>query len=400
MRKEFFAGFTTFLTMSYIIVVNPSILSTPGTGMSFSGVLTATVLLSFLMTLLMGVYAELPLAVAPGMGLNAFFTFSLILGEKIPWNQALGMVFWAGVFFLIISLTPIREKMAKSLSQNMKIATSVGIGLFLCLIGLKSAGIIVADQVTFVKMGEFNSSSVLSVLGFILIFPLFSKKNPLAFILPIFLITLISFLLGMTHAPLNFVSMPDFETVFFKLDFWGPLKWSMLPAILTIMFTDLFDSISTFVGVSRASGLHDKDGNPLRLREGLIVDAFATMFAGLFGTSSGTAFIESASGVEAGGRTKWTAIFCSLFFLPFFFLSPMLEMIPAYATAPVLIFVGLLMFQHIKEIDFTHIQKWMPAVVTIVLIPFSFSITKGLVAGVLLEVVFRLLSCWRKTVRE
>lgn len=174
----------------------------------------------------------------------------------------------------------------------------------------------------------------------------------------------------------------------------------MLPAILTIMFTDLFDSISTFVGVSRASGLHDKDGNPLRLREGLIVDAFATMFAGLFGTSSGTAFIESAAGVEAGGRTKWTAIFCSLFFLPFFFLSPMLEMIPAYATAPVLIFVGLLMFQHIKEIDFTHIQKWMPAVVTIVLIPFSFSITKGLLAGVLLEVVFRLLSYWRKTVRE
>lgn len=219
MRKEFFAGLTTFLTMSYIIVVNPSILSTPGTGMSFSGVLTATVLLSFLMTLLMGVYAELPLAVAPGMGLNAFFTFSLILGEKIPWNQALGMVFWAGVFFLIISLTPIREKMAKSLSQNMKIATSVGIGLFLCLIGLKSAGIIVADQVTFVKMGEYHLSSLLSVLGFILIFPLFSKKNPLAFILPIFLITLISFLLGMTHAPLNFVSMPDFETVFFKLDF-------------------------------------------------------------------------------------------------------------------------------------------------------------------------------------
>ncbi|MBY0517188.1 MAG: NCS2 family permease [Bacteriovoracaceae bacterium] len=390
-KTELIAGLTTFLTMSYIIFVNPSILSTPGTGMSFSGVLTATVLLSALMTLFMGLYAKLPFAVAPGMGLNAFFTFTLVLSEGIPWPTALGLVFWAGAFFLLISLTPLREKLAESLPDNLKIASAVGIGLFLSFIGFKNAGWVVSDQATFVKMGPLNPSMLLSFVGLMIILVMMRKKSVWAFLVSILTVTLLAIPFGLITKPESLTAMPDFSSVFFKLDIWGALKFSFIPAILSIVFTDMFDSISTFVGVSRAANLVDAKGNPLRMKQALIVDSFATMLAGVFGTSAGTAYIESAAGIEAGGRTGLTSVFTALFFLPCLFLSPLIGVVPAFATAPVLISVGLLMFKNIFDLKRDHFEEWVPAALTIILIPLTFSITKGLMAGLFIQWLLYLL---------
>ena len=381
LRTEAIAGVTTFFTMAYIVVVNPSILSTPGTGMAFSGVLTATVLVCFLMTLLMGVYAKLPFAVAPGMGINAYFTFTVILTQKVWWQVALGIVFWAGVLFLLISVTPIRETIAKAIPSELRIATAAGIGIFLTFIGLKNAGLITSDPVTFVKLGTLNFTTLLAILGLMVTVVLSIRRSALAYLAGIFAVTLIAWLAGQLKAPDQIFSTPDFKTVFLKLDVIGALKLSLLPAIIGILFTDLFDSISTFIGVAHAADLLDENGNPRNLRQGLIVDSVATFGAGLAGTSSGTAYIESIAGISSGGRTGWTSVFTALCFLPCFFLAPLAAMVPPYATAPVLILVGAAMFKSVGQINFTRIEEGLPAFLTIILIPLTFSITQGILWG-------------------
>ena len=381
LRTEAIAGITTFFTMAYIVVVNPTILSTPGTGMAFSGVLTATVLVCFVMTLVMGLYAKLPFAVAPGMGINAFFTFTIILTQKVWWQTALGIIFWAGVLFLVISVTPIRETIAKAIPAELRIATATGIGIFITFIGLKNAGFITSDPVTFVKLGTLGIPSILSILGLIVTVLLLIRRSALAYLAGIFVVTLVAFLARQITAPPTLFSAPDFHTVFLKLDILGALKLSLLPAIVGILFTDLFDSISTFIGVAHAAELLDENGNPRNLRQGLIVDSFATFGAGLAGTSSGTAYIESIAGISAGGRTGMTSVFTALCFLPCFFLAPIAGMVPVYATAPVLILVGAAMFKSVRHIDFQKIEEGLPAFLTIILIPLTFSITQGILWG-------------------
>ncbi|MCM0605778.1 MAG: NCS2 family permease [Xanthomonadaceae bacterium] len=400
MKKDLIGGVTTFLTMAYIVIVNPAILSTQGSGMSFSGVLTATVLLAFTMTLLMGLYARLPFAVAPGMGINAFFTYSLIIGQNIPWPVALGMVFWAGMIFLIISATPLREKIARVIPNQLRIASAVGIGIFLAFIGLKNMGIVTHDNVTFVKLGSFTKQVVLSCVGFLIMALLMRKKSPFAILAGIVFPTITAIALGWVMMPASIFSQPDFHSVFFKLDIMGALKLSLVPAILSILFTDLFDSISTFVGVSQATGLTNKNGEPLRLREGLLVDAFATLTAGIFGTSSGTAFIESAAGIEAGGRTGRSAIVTAICFLPCLFIAPLVGIVPDYATGPALLLVGMLMFRSIREIKAQGIEEWFPVFLTIIMIPLTFSITQGILWGLISHVVlFTLTGRFREVMR-
>lgn len=381
LRREALAGLTTFFTMAYIVVVNPAILSAPGTGMPFSGVMTATVLLSFLMTLLMGAYARLPFAVAPGMGLNAFFAYSIVLGRGVPWPVALGVVFWAGVLFVAISVTPVRVKIAEAIPEGLRVASAAGIGLFLAFIGFKNGGFIVADSATFVRLGVLDRKAFLALAGGALTIWLMRRKSPFAFLAGIFGVTVAARLMGLVETPASVFSAPDFSSVFLKLDIPGALKLSLLPAIVSILFTDLFDSISTFVGVAHGSGLVDEKGRPLRLKEGLVVDAFATLGAGLAGTSSGTAYIESAAGIEMGGRTGWTAFFTALCFLPCFFLGPLAGMVPAYATAPVLVIVGALMFRSVSRVNFERLEDAVPAFLTIALIPLTFSITQGILWG-------------------
>ncbi|HAZ08423.1 MAG TPA: permease [Elusimicrobia bacterium] len=380
-KTEAAAGATTFFTMAYIVVVNPSILASPGTGMPFSGVMTATVLLSFVMTLLMGLYAQLPFAVAPGMGINAFFAFTIILGQRVAWPQALGIIFWAGVLFVAISVTPLRVAIANAVPAGLRAAAAVGIGIFLTFIGLRSAGLVIADPATLVKLGPLDGRSLLSLMGLMLMVWLMKKRSPFAFLAGMGAVTLVGWILGYVRTPESLWSRPDFSSVFMKLDIWGALRLAFLPAIISIFFTDLFDSISTFIGVSQACDMLDAEGRPRNLREGLIVDAFATLGAALAGTSSGTAFIESAAGIEAGGRTGWTSVVTALCFLPCFFLAPLAAMVPAYATAPVLILVGALMFRSVSCLSLATIEDSIPAFLTIVLIPLTFSITQGILWG-------------------
>jgi AGZA family xanthine/uracil permease-like MFS transporter len=390
-RTEAIAGITTFFTMSYILIVNPAILSTPGTGMAFSGVLTATVLVCMVMTLLMGLYAKLPFAVAPGMGINAFFTFTIILTQKIWWQTALGIIFWAGVLFLLISITPIRETIAKAIPSELRIGTAAGIGLFLTFIGLKNAGFITGDPVTLVKLAVLGKEAQLAILGFVVMLALMIRRSIFAFLAGIFLVTLVAWLRGMLQTPEHLFSAPDFHTVFLKLDVVGALKLSLLPAVIAILFTDLFDSISTFIGVAHAAELLDEQRNPKNLRQGLIVDSLATFGAGLAGTSSGTAYIESIAGINVGGRTGLTSVFTALCFLPCFFIAPLAGMVPLYATAPVLILVGASMFRSVREIAFSKIEEGLPAFLTIILIPLTFSITQGILWGFISHVVLYLL---------
>ncbi len=391
-HTEAIAGLTTFLTMAYIVVVNPKILSTDGTGISFNGALTATVLVCFTMTLMMGLYARLPFAVAPGMGINGFFTFTIILGQGVPWQTALGIVFWAGVLFLLISVTPVRVAAARAIPKNLRIAAAAGIGIFLTFIGLKNAGFIVADPITFVKFGAFGWTSVATLLGILLTAFLLKRKSSLAFLGGIVFVTLVALVFGWVAPPERIFSLPDFRSTFFKLDIFGALKLSLLPAIISIMFTDLFDSLSTFMGVSHAAGLLDEDGEPKNLQKGLIVDSFATFGAGLFGTSSGTAYIESVAGIEMGGRTGWTAVFAALCFLPCLFIAPLAEIVPPYATAVVLLMVGLFMFRSVKELALEHLEDALPAFLTVILIPLSFSITQGILWGFIAHVALYLLA--------
>lgn len=349
--------------------------------MAFSGVLTATVLLCFVMTLFMGLYAKLPFAVAPGMGINAFFTFTIILTQKVWWQVALGIVFWAGVLFLIISITPIRETIAKAIPTELRIGTAAGIGIFLTFIGLKNAGLIAADPITFVKLGILGLPALLTIFATGVSVWLLTRKSSLAFLAGILFATLLGWIFGLVKAPASVFSAPDFQTVFLKLDILGALKLSLLPAIIAILFTDLFDSISTFIGVAHAANLLDENGHPRNLKQGLVVDSFATFGAGLAGTSSGTAYIESVAGISMGGRTGLTSVFTALCFLPCFFLAPLAGMVPAYATASVLILVGASMFKSVSQISFSKIEEGLPAFLTIILIPLTFSITQGILWG-------------------
>lgn len=380
-RSEAIAGVTTFFTMAYIVVVNPSILSTPGTGMAFSGVLTATVLVCFTMTLFMGLYAKLPFAVAPGMGINAFFTFTIILTQRVWWQTALGIIFWAGVLFLLISITPVRETIAKAIPTELRLGTAAGIGIFLTFIGLKNAGLVAADPVTLVKLGTLGLPALLTILATGISIWLLARKSAFAFLAGIVFATLLGWVFGLVKAPDSFFSAPDFHTVFLKLDILGALKLSLVPAIIGILFTDLFDSISTFIGVAHAANLLDEQGHPKNLKQGLIVDSFATLGAGLAGTSSGTAYIESIAGIEMGGRTGLTSVFTALCFLPCFFLAPLAGMVPAFATASVLILVGAAMFRSVGKINFARLEESIPAFLTIILIPLTFSITQGILWG-------------------
>jgi AGZA family xanthine/uracil permease-like MFS transporter len=398
LRTEAIAGITTFFTMSYIVVVNPTILSTLGTGMAFSGVLTATVLVCFTMTLLMGLYAKLPFAVAPGMGINAFFTFTIILTQRVWWQTALGIIFWAGVLFLLISVTPVRETIAKAIPPELRIGTAAGIGIFLTFIGFKNAGLIASDPVTFVKLGTLGSQVLLAIVGLAVTVILMIRRSALAFLAGIFVVTLIAWATGQVKAPDRLFSAPDFQTVFLKLDVLGALKLSLLPAIIGILFTDLFDSISTFIGVAHAADLLDEHGHPRNLKEGLIVDSLATLGAGLAGTSSGTAYIESIAGINSGGRTGMTSVFTALCFLPCFFLAPLAGMVPIYATAPVLVLVGAAMFKSVNQIDFGKIEEGLPAFLTIILIPLTFSITQGILWGFISHVGLYLVVGRRKEI--
>ncbi|TAF97905.1 MAG: NCS2 family permease [Cytophagia bacterium] len=391
-RTEIVAGVSSFLAAMYIIVVNPAILSQAG--MPFSGVLTATVLLSFFCSLMMGLYAGNPILVAPGMGLNAFFTFAVVKGMNVPWPTALGAVFWAGILFLILSIFNVRTAIVAAIPKPLRYAISSGIGLFIALIGLVNAQFIVSNPATLVGMGNLHSPALLTFLaGLGVTAVLVARRVTGAIVIGIVLTTLAAWPIGRwwgdaAAAQTTLVNWkglwaaPDFGLLG-QLDLIGSLQWALWPVIFAFTFTDLFDSLSTFVGVAEAANLHDADGNPRNVRESLLTDAVATTLGGVLGSSPGTAYIESAVGVAQGGRTGLTAVVAAALFLPFLFLSPLLSVVPSIATAPALVLVGVFMMKPVAKIDWQRMDEAIPCLLALVLIPFSYSITQGIIFGFL-----------------
>jgi len=386
-KTEVRAGVATFLTMAYIIFVNPSILSQ--TGMPFEGVLFATVLVCAVSSVFMGLYANLPFALAPGMGINAFFTFSLVMGMGVPWQTALGAVFVSGVVFIVLSVLKVRELIVQAIPDSIRYAVAAGIGLFLALIGLKSVNFIVGDPATLVSFGGLSPQVIIFVVGLLGSGFLIIKKVRGALIYGIIGTSVIALIVsaivvagggdGFASPPEGVFSWPSTD-VLFKLDIGGALAVGMILPIFTLLFTDMFDSISTFVGVSEVGGFIDqKTGQPENVGKALLVDAVSTTISGVLGTSSGTTYIESAAGVEEGGRTGLTAVVAGLLFLPFMFLSPLLSFIPSVATAPILVLIGIFMVRPLLKIEWSNFEVAIPAFLALILIPLTYNITQGIV---------------------
>ncbi|HYH16820.1 MAG TPA: NCS2 family permease [Flavisolibacter sp.] len=382
-QTEIIAGLSSFLATSYIIVVNPSILSQAG--LPFTAVLTATVIVCFFSSFLMGVYARNPVIVAPGMGLNAFFTYSAVIGLGVPWQTALGAVFWSGIFFLLLSVFNIRTYIVKAIPKPLRYAIAAGIGLFITLIGLANAGFTIKSPATILGHAPLSPPLLIFIIGLFLTAVLIVRHVKGAILLGIIITTLLALTIGrwwggstqlVTYN--GIFAAPDFSLLG-KLDFIGSLQFAVLPVIFAFVFTDLFDSLSTLVGLAEAANMVDENGDPRNIKRSLVVDAISTTIAGLVGSSPGTAYIESAVGIEEGGRTGLTAVIAALFFLPFLFLAPLLSMVPAIATAPALVLVGTFMLRPVIKINWLQLDDAIPAFLAMVLIPFTYSITQGII---------------------
>lgn len=391
--RELQAGLTTFAAMAYILVVNPDILA--NTGMDKPALVTVTALTAALSTLLMALLTNYPLALAPGMGINAFFTFTICLGRGVPWSEALGMVFVNGVIFLLLSITGIRERIIAAIPHALKIAVTCGIGLFIAFIGLKNGGVIVAHPATFVSHGNFTSGPVaLCLLGIVLTAVLVARRIPSAIVIGIAVISMLGLFVragggGMvTQLPASIVSLPASPApVFLKLTFNFLTNTHAitlaLPLILTLLLVDMFDNIGTLIGVTKRAGFLRPDGTLPKAGRALLADSFATILSALFGTSTVVSYIESASGVEAGGRTGLTSMTTAVLMLAALFFTPLILIVPAAATAPALVIVGVFMMQSITEIDMSDFKTATPAVLTIIGIPLTFSIAEGIGFGLI-----------------
>ena len=378
-RTEAIAGLTTFLTAAYIIFVNPNILA--NTGMDKGALITVTCLVAGLSSILMGLWANAPIMMAPGMGLNAFFAFALVLGQGVPWQEALGVVFISGVFFLILTFLGVREKIVKAIPTSLRIATSVGIGLFIAFIGMQGLGLIVRNDAVLVGLGTMNKTVLLGLGGMILIVILEIKKIKGSILIGILATALAGMIFNLSPFPSGLMAMPpSMAPVAFKLDIMGALKVSLWASIFSFMFVDLFDSLGTLLAVCREADL-EKDGDIKDLPKMLTADAVATVFGSILGTSTTTSYIESASGVAEGGRTGMTAVTTGILFLVAAFFTPLIGSVQAYATAPALIIVGIFMMRGIGQINFYDFEEGVPAFLTLILMPLTYSIAQGLVFG-------------------
>jgi AGZA family xanthine/uracil permease-like MFS transporter len=378
-RTELMAGLTTFLTMAYIIFVNPSILG--DAGMPKDAVFVATCLIAALGTTIMGLYANYPIALAPGMGLNAYFAYVVVLKMGFTWQAALGAVFVSGCLFLLVTLFGLRGLIIRGIPLSLRYAITVGIGLFLALIALKSAGIVAASPATFVTLGDLHTAPVvLAVLGFVLIVVLDKLKVPGAILIGIVAVTVASFFFGGNQFRGVFSAPPSIAPTFLQLDIKGALTGGLLNVVMVFFLVELFDATGTLMGVAKRAGLL-VPGKMDRLNKSLLADSGAIFAGSLLGTSSTTAYVESAAGVQAGGRTGLTALTVAVLFLACLFIAPLAGVVPAYATAPALFFVACLMLRELTELDWDDTTEVIPAAVTALTMPFTYSIANGLAFG-------------------
>ena len=388
-QKELLAGFTTFVTMAYIVFVNPQIMALAG--MDQGAVFVGTCIAAALACLLMGLFANWPVGLAPGMGLNAFFTFTVVGELGYSWEIALGSVFLAGILFFLMSVTRLRSWMIDSIPLNLRIAMGAGVGLFIGFIGLKSGGIIVSNDATFLKLGDLsNQETLLAALGFLLISVLAIRKVPGAILIGVLSTTLVALAFGMIQYN-GLVSMPpSLEPVFLKLDILGALNISMITIVMSFLFVNLFDTTGTLLGVANRANLVDAEGNADNLDKALKADSSVSFIGTFFGCSPVTSYVESSAGVEAGGRTGLTAIFIGLFFILTMFLSPLALIVPASATAGALIYVSILMLSGMEKLNWSNMIDLLPALIIIVMIPLTFSIADGIALGFLSYVVLKI----------
>jgi len=387
-RTEILAGATTFLTGAYIIFVHPQIMAQAG--MDRAALTTVTCLVAGLATLLIALWANAPLMMAPGMGLNAFFTYTLVLGQGVPWPTALGVVFLSGLFFLLLTWLGVRERIVRAIPSSLRLATSVGIGLFIAFIGLQNLGLVVRSEAVLVRLGPFTPQALLGLLGLLIAVLLEIRRVRGAILLAILVTTVSGIAAGLSPAPEGWVSLPPSPTpIALQLDIADALQLALWSTVFSFMFVDLFDSLGTLLAVCREAGMVDANGEIPRLPRMLTADALATVAGALLGTSTTTTFIESASGVADGGRTGLTGVVCAGLFLLSAFFTPVIGAVPAYATAPALILVGIFMMRGIGQIDFYDFEEGAPAFLTCILMPLTYSIANGLAFGFLAYVLIK-----------
>lgn len=388
-KTEIIAGGSTFLTMAYIIAVNPGILSQ--TGMDFGAVFVATCIAAAFGSAVMGMLANYPVALAPGMGLNAFFTFGVVLGMGQTWQVALGCVFWSGVIFFLLSIFRVREWIINAIPASLKTGISAGIGFFLAIIGLQNAGVVVDDPDTLVDLGDVTSLPViLFFTGFILITALYYRKIVGSVIIGILVVTLAGYFLDLIEYR-GFISMPpDITPTLFQLDIKDALDPALATVIFAFLFVDLFDTSGTLIAVAHKGDLLDEKGNLPRLGKALVADSSASIAGSLLGTSTTTSYIESGTGITAGGRTGLTALTVSILFVLSLFFSPLISMIPVYATASALVFISILMISTIMNVDWNDMTEYSPVILTAVMMPLTYSISDGIAAGFISYVLIKI----------
>jgi AGZA family xanthine/uracil permease-like MFS transporter len=392
-RTEILAGATTFMTMAYILAVNPEILS--ATGMDKNALFSATALSAMVATLVMALVAKLPFALAPGMGLNAFFAFTVVLGMGHSWQFALTAVFIEGIIFLLLTAFNIRELIVNAIPLSIKHAVSAGIGLFIAFIGLQNAGIIVNNDATLVGLGDMGSPAVLiAVAGIVVTAVMLALRVKGALLIGIFLVTVAGIPLGVTFLPEGrfITSPPSLAPIFLKFEFSQILTWDMVIVVFTFLFVDMFDTVGTLVGVSDKAGMLDKEGRVPRVKQALFADAIGTTVGSMLGTSTVTTYVESASGVAEGGRTGLTSLTTAGLFLLALFFAPLFIMVPPAATTAALVLVGFFMISPIQKIDFNNLTEAIPAFITIIIMPLTYSIAEGIVFGMLSYVFLKLLT--------
>ena len=396
-RTEVLAGLTTFLTMVYIIFVNPAILG--DAGLPKESVFVATCIVAALGTAVLGLYANYPIAMAPGMGLNAYFAYAVVLGMGIAWPAALGAVFISGCLFILVSLLGLRGMIVDGIPRSMRVAITVGLGMFLALIALKNAGIVVPNEPTLVKAGDLHKpEALMAIAGFLAIVALDRLKVRGAILIGIVLVTVLSFFFGGNTYKGIFSLPPSIEPTLFKLDIAGALSVGILNVVLVFFLVELFDATGTLMGVARRAGLL-VEGKMDRLNKALLADSGAIVAGSILGTSSTTAYLESASGVQAGGRTGLTALTVAVLFLACLFIAPLAGVVPAYATAPALLFVACLMLADLGDVEWGDSTESIPAAVTALVMPFTFSIAEGIAFGFITYAALKLLTGRAREVR-
>jgi AGZA family xanthine/uracil permease-like MFS transporter len=388
-KQEFIAGFTTFITMAYIIFVNPQMMAASGMdlGASFVGTCIAAAIACFAM----GFYSNWPIGLAPGMGLNAFFTYTVVGEMGYSWEVALGAVFLAGILFVVISVTPLRQWMLNSIPMNLRIAMGAGVGLFVGFIGLKTGGIIIQNEATFLSLGNFKDiETLLAALGFLLILVLAVRKVVGAIIIGVLTITILGLLLGLIQFDGIVSSPPDLKPILLKLDILGAIDVSMISVIISFLFVNLFDTAGTLLGVASRANLIEDSGKIVNLDKALKADSTASVAGSFLGCSPVTSYVESSAGVEAGGRTGFTAVIIGMFFLIAIFFSPIASMVPSYATAGALVYVAILMLGGMERLDWSDNTELLPALIMIIMIPLTFSIANGIALGFISYVILKI----------